>query len=392
MTAPQSTPAPGSDRFGRSLLAEFTLDDAVTHLNHGAFGGVPKPVARAAARYRREMERDPTLFMETRFRPLLRRSARALADLMNAEAEDIALVENATQGVNAVLRGLEFSPGDEIVITTHTYNAVRNAARYVAARTGAEIIEVPVMPPLDDADALVDHIGKHFGPRTRLAILDHVTSPSAIVLPLERLIARAKAAGAQVLVDGAHAPGMLAIDLPALGCDWYTGNCHKWLMAPRGAAFLWCAPRLRDALHPLVISHGFEKGYEVEFDWIGTRDAAAQHAVPAALRYREQLGGEVLIRTRNRALVLEASALLAARLGCEPATSDDFVGSMRTIALPTGFGTDEATAAALHEKFRSESAIQIPVRAWGGRIWLRLSAQVYNEMDDYARLADALAD
>ncbi len=390
MTDHARAPAHGSNRFGRALLDEFLLDPALTHFNHGAFGAVPRAVARAAQRYRREMERDPTHFMETRFRPLLRRAAEALAKLTGADADGIACVENATQGVNAVLRGLDFKAGDEIVITSHTYNAVRNAARYVAGRADARVIEVPLPPPITEASRVVETISAAFGPKTRLVILDHVTSPSAVVLPVVELVARAKAAGALVLVDGAHAPGMIPIDVPALGAEWYTGNCHKWLLAPRGAGFLWSAPEVRACTHPLVISHGFKGGYAEEFDRIGTRDAAAQHAVPAALRYRERLGGEAVIRAYNHDLALAASRLLIDHVGCEPATSEDFVGAMRTLALPRRFGAGEERARELHARLRAEHAIQIPVRFWGGRLWLRLSAQIYNELEDFARLAEAL--
>jgi isopenicillin-N epimerase len=284
---------------------------------------------------------------------------------------------------------LEFVPGDEILITDQTYGAVANAARYVAGRSGARVVEVALPFPAHDPAAVVAAFAAGLGPRTRLAVIDHITSPTALLLPVAEMVRLAKAAGALVLLDGAHAPGMVDIDLRALGCDWYTGNCHKWLLAAKGAGFLWAADAVRGETHPLAISHGFGQGFEAEFDWIGTRDALGQFSLPAALAFRARFG-EAAIRAYNHGLAMAASALLAGRWGTEVGAAEALTGSMRCVRLPDGFGCDTEAAHALRWRLYDEYRVQVPVRVRPDGLWVRISAQVYNEMADYERLADAV--
>lgn len=225
--------------------------------------------------------------------------------------------------------------------------------------------------------------------RTKLAVIDHITSPSALVLPLAEIVAACRARGVPVLVDGAHAPGQVALDLPALGADWYVGNCHKWLCAPKGAGFLWAAPDRQAGLHPAVISHGYDQGFVAEFDWTGTRDPSAFLAIPAALDFCARLGGPAL-RARNRALAAEAGDWLAARLGTETGTAGATAGCMASVRLPLSGPVSQAGAVALGECLLAAGTDAPPHRI-DGAIWLRLSAHAYNTMDDYRRLADLLA-
>jgi len=378
-----------NEPFGHHLKPEFLLDPEIAYLNHGAHGAPPREVIEAAHEAQRRMEREPSRFVEREFRPRLREVAAELAGYLGADGANLALVENASVGVNVVLRGLEFSPGDEILITDQTYGAVRNAVRYVAARTGAVPVEAALPFPTEAPEQIVEAFARHLGPRTRLAIIDHITSPTALVLPLAELVARAKAAGAQVLVDGAHAPGMLPLALSDLGADWYTGNCHKWLMAARGTAFLWAAEQVRASTHPLVISHGYEQGFTREFDWIGTRDAFAQFALPAALAYRRR-HGEAAIRAYNHDLVMAASEMLAARWGTAAGGPATMTGSMRAVRLPDGFEATAEAAQALRWRLADDYQVPVPVRCLAGGLWARLSAQIYNEIGDYERLAAAL--
>src|SRR5215470_18023489 len=245
---------------------EWLLDPEVAFLNHGSFGAAPRAVLAEQDRWRTLMERHPTHFMSEDLPPALRAAAAKLAAFVGARSDDLVFVENATAGCNAVLRSLRFAAGDEILVTDHGYPAVRKAAEYVAGRAGARVIEAAVPFPLEDPAQVVAAVRTRLGSKTRLAIFDHITSPTAIIFPVRELIELCRAAGALVLIDGAHAPGMISLDAPAVGADWYAGNCHKWLMAPKGSAFLWASASAQAELHPLVISHGLGEGFTAEFD------------------------------------------------------------------------------------------------------------------------------
>lgn len=370
--------------------SEWLLDPEVTFLNHGSFGATPRIVLAEQARWRERMERHPTGFMTFELPAALRQAATRLAAFVGAAVESLVFVENATAACNAVLGSLALSEGDEILLTEHGYPAVRNAARHIAARTGARLVEAAFRCPVDAPSAIIEAVAQRLGPRTRLVILDHVTSPTAAILPVRELTALCRAAGAQVLIDGAHAPGMLALDVPAIGADWYVGNCHKWLMAPKGAAFLWASPSAGVDLHPPVISHGYGQGLVAEFDWVGTRDPTAWLAVPAAIDLHAALGGPAL-RERNAGLARTAATLLADRWGTERATSDALTGAMAAVRLPVREpGTAEA-ALRLRTWLFEARRIEVAVMPFAGALWARVSAQAYNELADYRRLAEAFA-
>jgi isopenicillin-N epimerase len=366
--------------------SDWLLDPAATFLNHGSYGATPRVVLAAQDRWRERMERRPTRFMNDELPAALRDAAGRLAAFVGAEARDLAFVENATAGCNAVLASLAFAEGDEILLTDHGYAAVRKAAQHIARRTGARIVEAPIGFPVQDATGIADAISSRLGPRTRLVILDHITSPTAVIFPVAELCAMCRAAGARVLVDGAHAPGMLALDVPAIGADWYVGNCHKWLMAPKGSGFLWASPPAQADLHPLVISHGYGQDCCAEFDWIGTRDPTAWLAVPDAIDFHERIGGEEL-RRRNAALAREAAAMLATAWGTERGTPDALTGSMAAVRLPVREPASAERAAALRIRLFEEHRIEAAVTAFAGALWARVSAQAYNEPADYERLA-----
>lgn len=322
----------------------------------------------------------------------LRESAAALAAYVGAEAQDLGFVENATAGCagcNAVLQSVAFAPGNEILVLDHGYRAVRNAARHIASRTGAELVTVAIPWPDPDAEEIVRRVAAALTPRTRLAILDHVTSPSALVLPIAQLIAECQAAGAKVLVDGAHAAGFLPLDLPALGADWYVGNCHKWLMAPKGSGFLWARRDRQDGLHPTVISHPYGEGFPAEFDYTGTRDSTAWLSVPAALDFCAGLGGEALMR-RNAALAREGAVYLAARFGTQVGAPPEMSAAMASIRLPWQHGpaTREASLL-LRERLMEAHHTDAPVHPIGDGLWIRISAQAFNEFEDYKALAES---
>src|SRR5438093_10720983 len=276
------------------LACFWTLDPAVAFLNHGSFGACPRPVLEAQQRLRERLERQPVLFFVRDLEPLLDDARSALAACLGAEPEGLVFVTNATTAVSAVLRSLALAPGDQLVVTDHAYNACRNALDFVAAAARAQVVVVPVPFPLAAADAVVEAVQTRVTPQTRLALLDHVTSPTGLVLPIERLVRELAAHGVDTLVDGAHAPGMLPLDLRALGAAYYAGNCHKWLCAPKGAGFLHVRRERQGDVRPVVISHGANSPRTdrsrllLEFDWTGSHDPTAYLCVPEAIRF---LGG-----------------------------------------------------------------------------------------------------
>jgi len=370
---------------GAAIRHEWLLDPDKLTVNHGAYGATPKRVLAAQDEWRRRMEAQPSLFMRLTLPPAMRAAAGKLARFVGAEGRDLVFVDNATSGCNAVLRSLDFAPGDEILILSHAYGAVRNTIRYLADRHGLKIIEAKVAFPHPDADQIVAAVAGALTERTRIAVLDHITSSSAIVMPIGRLVALCREAGIPVLVDGAHGPAQVELDLSTLDADWYVGNCHKWLMAPKGCAFLWTRRDRQAEIHPLTISHGFGRGYIEEFDWTGTRDPSTFLAVEAALSFHEELGGAAL-RTRNRTLAEQGARILAEALGTEVGAGTELSGAMRLVRLPiVGSATPERALAARHEL--ETRGCDAPVSAVDGGLWLRLSAQAYNEEADYERLA-----
>jgi isopenicillin-N epimerase len=365
---------------------EWLLDPAVAFLNHGSFGATPRAVLAEQERWRGLMERHPTHFMSEELPPALRAAAARLAAFVDARADDLVFVENATAGCNAVLRSLRFAPDDEILVTDHGYPAVRKATEYVAARAGARVVEATVPFPLHDAKQAVAAVSSRLSSRTRLAIFDHITSSTAVVFPVRELTALCRSAGVAVLVDGAHAPGMLSLDVPSIGADWYTGNCHKWLMAPKGSAFLWVTPERQAETHPLVISHGYGQGFTAEFDWVGTRDPSAWLSVPAAIDFHERLGGTKL-RERNVGMAQEQATVLAEIWKTERGAPDPLTGSMATVRLPLTEAATAERALELRRKLFDEHRIEAPVTAFADALWVRISAHAYNRPADYARLA-----
>ena len=387
------------------LRQHWGLDPEITFLNHGSFGACPLAVLEHQRQLRERMERQPVQFLARELGPLLDEARAELASFLGAAAEDLAWLSNATTGVNAVLQSLAFGPGDELLTTDHEYTACRNALEHVAGRSGATVVVAPVPFPLGSPDEVVDAVLSRVTARTRLALIDHVTSPTGLVLPIERLVRELAGRGIETLVDGAHAPGMLELSLDELGAAYFTGNCHKWLCAPKGAAFLHVRRDRRNRVRPLVISHGANSPrrdrsrYHLEFDWTGTDDPTAWLSVPAAIRFMGGLveGGWPELRRRNRRLALQARDELCRALSVEPGCPDEMVGSMAALPLPPGAAgsttsalyTDELQSALLR-RFQIEVPI-IPWPAPPARL-VRISAQVYNRPEQYRRLAAALVE
>jgi isopenicillin-N epimerase len=388
-----------------NLTRHWTLDPEVTFLNHGSFGACPIPVLEAQQEIRARLEREPVDFMSRRWDAQMDAARAELAAFVGADSNDLAFVPNATTGVNTVLRSLRFERGDELLVTDHEYNASRNALDAAAERQGARIVVARVPYPLSSADAVVDAVLERATSRTRLALLDHVTSPTGLVLPIERIVASLRERGVETLVDGAHAPGMLALDLSRLGAAYYTGNCHKWMCTPKGSALLYVRRDRQREIRPLSISHGANSPrkdrsrFRLEFDFTGTDDPSAFLAVPAAIRFLGTLlpGGWDELRARNRALALRARAILCEALAVEPPAPDSMIGSLAAVPLPPAspdprlppLATDPLMNV-LYEKRRIEVLASIFPES--PRRVLRVSAQIYNHEEQYRYLARALSE
>ena len=382
----------------------WTIDPRTIFLNHGSFGACPAEVLDVQRVWRERMERQPVQFLSRDLEGLLDEARAILADFVGADPEDLAFVANATSGVNTVLRSLALGRDDEVLVTDHAYAACRNAAEFVTRSVGARIVLVSIPFPLRSVDQVVDPILAAVSPRTRLTLLDHVTSPTGLVFPIDRLVAALQERGVDVLVDGAHAPGMLPLDLRSLGAAYYTGNAHKWLCAPKGAAFLWVRRDRQPRVHPLTISHGFSaprddrSRFRLEFDWMGTNDPTAVLSIPAALRFMEsQLpGGWPAIMARNRALAVAARRTLCAALSVALPSPDDMLGALAAVPLPPAREDPRPSrpgADPLQRDLRERFGIEVPVVTWprAPERLVRDSAQLYNTPEHCEALARALS-
>lgn len=396
---PATDTAATMQTFGHAMKAHWPLDPSLTYLNHGTVGVVPRRVLAAQQAIRDQIERNPARFLlreladvgevTMRMPPRMRTAAAAVAQWIGADPADLAFVDNATTGCNAVLRSFPFGMGDEILVTDHGYGAVTNAARYVAETTGATLQGIDLPFPETTQAGVVRAIEAAIGKRTRLLVIDHVCSGSSLVMPIAEIAARCRARGVATLVDGAHAPGMLPLDLPAYDVDFYVANLHKWAMAPRSCGILWASPERQSKLHPTVISWGYGRGMSAEFDLLGTRDPSPWLAAPEGIAFLRSLGEEA-VYAWNHALAWQAADALTRHWGTMIPAPETMYGSMVTIPLPEKFGETRARAESLKSALLFEDGIEAQIHAFKGRIWLRLAAQVYNEFGDYERLRDAL--
>ena len=393
------------DSHAAGARPRWSLDPAITFLNHGSFGACPRAVLEAQARFRERMESEPVRFFVRELEPLLDAARAALGAFVGADPDDLAFVPNATAGVNTVLRSLALEPGDELLTTDHEYNACRNALEAVAGRARARVVIAPVPLPVSSPDEVVEAVLARVGPRTRFALVDHITSQTGLVFPVARIVEELARRGVDVMIDGAHAPGMLPLDVGALGAAYYTGNCHKWICAPKGAAFLHVRRDRQADIRPLSISHGANaprtcrSKFRLEFDWTGTLDPSAYLCVPEAIRCMGSLlpGGWPALMAHNRATALAARALLCEALGCAPPSPEAMIGALAVVPLPDGRG--EAPSSPLYldplqDALLERWGVEVPVIPWPAppRRLLRISAQIYNERADYERLAGALVE
>ena len=386
--------------FGHPMRPAWALDPDVLYLNHGTVGAPPRRALEAQQSIRDEIERQPSEFLLRRLssirvggendaKPRMRVAAEAVAQFLGARGDDLVFVDNITTAANAVLRSYPFAPGDEILVTNEVYGAVGKTAEFVMRRSGGAVRTTELPREARDPQAFVDAITGALTARTRIAIVEHVAAHSAVILPLPEIARACRARGVAVLADGAHAPGAIALDIPALGVDWYAANLHKWAWSPRSLGILWAPPERQVDLHPTTISWGLDQGFAAEFDWVGTKDPSAALAAPAALAYMEELGVEK-VRAWNHALAWEAGNLLADRFGTRLPADEPFVGAMITVPLPAAFGATMEDASRLRDRLLFDHRIELQVQADHGRVAIRVSAQIYNERADVERLADVL--
>jgi isopenicillin-N epimerase len=380
----------------------WSLDPQITMLNHGSFGSCPRAVLKLQAELRCQLAARPVQFLVRQVTALLDASRRRLAATLGADPQDLVFVPNATAGVNSVLRSLRFREGDEILVTSHGYNACNNVARLVAEQSRAALIVAEIPSPIDSPEQVVAAIMARVTPRTKIAMFDHISSPSAFVFPVEELVACLHRLGIETLIDGAHAPGMVPVDLRRIAPTYYVGNCHKWLCAPWGAGLLYVRPDRQDLILPPVVSHGYNRprpGYsrfQTLFDWQGTCDPTPWLCVGAAIEFLEGFlpGGLDALTKRNHQYAVAAQALLVEELGARPLCPPQMLGSMAAVELaedpdpPTEFVDQHRLNQQLFERF----GIEVPVYSFPAvpRVVLRVSAQAYNQPADYQRLVEAV--
>jgi isopenicillin-N epimerase len=372
----------------------WTLNPAVTFLNHGSFGACPIPVLAAQQQWRSRMERQPLQFFDQDIEGLLDQARAALATFVGADSEDLAFVPNATTGVNTVLKSLQFAAGDEVLTTNQEYNACRNALNAVADRWGLRVVVAEIPFPIASAQTVVDAVLEKVSARTRLVLVDHIVSQTGLIFPIAALIQALSQRGIDTLIDGAHAPGMVPLNLGQLGATYYTGNCHKWLCAPKGSAFLYVRRDRQSLIRPLTISHGANalrgdrSRFRLEFDWVGTDDPTPYLCIPEAIQFLGSLlpGGWAQLMATNHALAVQARQVLCAGLGVALPCPESMLGAMAVVPLPEG------KASELQVPLRTHYQIEVPIIPFPtpNHRLVRVSAQLYNTLPQYDYLTAAL--
>ncbi|GAB4456131.1 MAG: aminotransferase class V-fold PLP-dependent enzyme [Anaerolineales bacterium] len=386
----------------QNIKRYFQLDPSVTFLNHGSFGATPKPVFREYQRWQRELERQPVEFLGRRFAGLMAEARAALGAYLGAHADNLVYTQNVTISVNIVARSLELGPGDEVLATDHEYGAMDRTWRFLAKERGFRYINQHIELPLTTEEKFVEDFWRGVTPRTRVIFLSHITSPTAVILPVQEIIRRAREAGILTVIDGAHAPGQLPLRLDTLGADFYGGNLHKWLCAPKGAGFLYARPETQHLLKPLVVSWGYESEtpsgstFVDHHEWWGTRDIAAFLAVPKAIEFQTQHHWEE-VRQSCHQLAAHAQTQISELTGLAPLHPQTDTWFCQLAAAPLPADTDPAL---LKKRLYDEYRIEIPVLEWlpsagmgvrDGYKLIRISIQGYNTKRDVDTLLRALS-
>jgi len=375
-----------------NLKQNFLLDPHIRYLNHGSFGACPRSVFTAYQNWQLELERQPVEFLGRRAVPLLAEARSKLGRYLGCQPENLVYFPNPTTAINMVARSLDLHPGDEILASDHEYGAMDRTWRFICKRTGASYLQQPVPLPLEDQDEFVEAFWQGVTPRTRVIFISHITSPTALIFPVEAICRRARQAGIISIVDGAHAPGQIGVNLEAIGADIYTGACHKWMLSPKGASFLYARPEVQGWLDPLVVSWGYDSdpgfgsGHRfIDYhEWQGTRDLSAFLAVPAAIQFMVDNHWDQVSAACHQ-LVVETRQRINQLTGLEPICSEDWLGQMFAARLPS------VEIQNLKQRLYAEHRIEVPTMAWQGQAFMRVSIQAYNTRDDVDALILALA-
>ena len=373
------------------LRTLFLLQPDIVFLNHGSFGACPRPVFEIYQNWQLELERQPVAFLGRKFTSLMQQAREALGIYVGAAADDLVYVPNATAGLNMIARSLPLESGEEVLTTDHEYGALDRTWRFVCDKRGAHYVRQPLPLPVESVEKVIETIWAGITKRTRVLFISHITSPTALILPVAELARRAREAGIITVVDGAHAPGQIPLNLSALGVDFYAGNCHKWLMAPKGAGFVYARPEMQPLLEPLVVSWGWQSyspgpsRFIDEQEYQGTRDIAAYLAVPAAIQFMEEYDWTV-VRANCHELLRTARRQITALTGLEPISPDDPTWFAQMAAFPLPAGEGDILQRKLYDRFN----IEIPIITWNGQTLVRLSVQGYNTPADIAALLAAL--
>lgn len=384
--------------FGEPMKEKFLLDESVTHVNQGSYGAAPKCVLEQKIKYLYEQENQPDLWFRQKHSKLYEESLAAAAEFLGAKPENLALVDNVTTGINTIVKSLSFSPGDKIIVNSHTYNAIANIAREQDDFKGVEIITVPIPIPIKSEEELVEVFRQEYEKHKpiKLHIFDHITSCSAIVFPVKKLVKLAKEYGALSLIDGAHAPGQLEVNLEDIGADFYSANFYKWCFVPRSCGFLWFSSEHAGKIRPLVTSHGYKQSLNDQFSHCGTRDFSSIFCIPRALEFYKEIGGLKAIQAHAEKLLTPACKSLAAILGTEeidiPASMK--APCMRLVRLPienpaqvfAKSGVELSLRSKMNQKlteFMLKHSVSLVLVFFNNKIWVRYSASVYNTEKDY---------
>ena len=377
-----------------SLRSSFLLEDDVTFLNHGSFGATPRTVLDIYQQYQRRLERQPVRFLQRELPKLLADSRASLAEFVGCRSDELVFVRNPTFAANTLARCLPLGPGDELLTTNHEYGACRFAFRCMSQQRGFRIVEhdIPLPPPTNVE--IVDQFWQRVNKKTKAIFLSHISSPTALRLPIDAICQRARNAGITTFVDGAHAPGQIELDLAAVGADFYTGACHKWLCAPKGASFLYARRNQQHLVHPLIVGWGWgdERTIKVGSDfldghqWLGTTDPSAYLSVPAAIEFQRQHDWPS-VRQRCRLLARTAVQRAATVTGMPPAVPPEFHLQMGLIELPPDTDLPQ-----LKNRLYDNHRVEIPVVAWQDRKFLRISVQAYNSSRDVETFVKALTE
>lgn len=374
------------------IKKDFLIDPDIVFLNHGSFGACPIPVFEVYQSWQRELENQPVEFLGRRAGALLAESRQRLAEYLHTSRDNLVYVTNATHGLNIIARSLQLEHGAEILASDHEYGAMDRTWKFLTQKTGAVYINHPIPTPLSSHKEFIEQFWSGVTPRTRVIFLSHITSPTALVFPIKAICERARAAGILTVIDGAHAPGQIPLDLDDLGCDFYSGNLHKWLCAPKGSAFLYARPEVQSLLEPLIVSWGWESEqpgpstFVDHHEWLGTRDISAFLSVPAAIDFLANHNWEEYRRAAHK-LVLSTAQQIEDLTHIPGLTTDPDIwyAQMGTSLLP-----DSIDISALKIRMYDVDRIEIPLIRWNGKNLIRFSFQAYNTIEDQARLIQVL--